>query len=64
MEEQIATKDEEVKKLEAHLASEEVYSDAVKLQEATRNYNSSKAEYDQLHQNWESLAEEIMELEG
>ncbi|WP_160068218.1 ABC-F family ATP-binding cassette domain-containing protein [Sphingobacterium bovisgrunnientis] len=64
LEEQIATKDEEVKKLEAHLASEEVYSDAVKLQEATRNYNSSKAEYDQLHQNWESLAEEIMELEG
>jgi ATP-binding cassette subfamily F protein 3 len=64
LEEQIATKDEEVKKLEAHLASEEVYSDAVKLQEATRNYNSAKAEYDQLQQNWESLAEEIMELEG
>jgi ATP-binding cassette subfamily F protein 3 len=64
LEEQIATKDEEVKKLEAHLASEEVYSDAVKLQEATRNYNSAKAEYDQLQQNWESLAEEIMEREG
>jgi ATP-binding cassette subfamily F protein 3 len=64
LEEQIAIKDEEVKKLEAHLASEEVYSDAIKLQEATRNYNSAKAEYDQLQQNWEALAEEIMELEG
>jgi ATP-binding cassette subfamily F protein 3 len=31
---------------------------------ATRNYNSAKAEYDQLQQNWEALAEEIMELEG
>lgn len=64
LEEQIATKESEVKQLEAHLASEEVYSDAVKLQEATRNYNSAKAEYDQLQQNWETLAEEIMELEG
>ncbi|MCA5004587.1 ABC-F family ATP-binding cassette domain-containing protein [Sphingobacterium bovistauri] len=64
LEEQIATKEVEVNQLEAHLASEEVYSDAVKLQEATRNYNSAKAEYDQLQQNWEVLAEEIMELEG
>ena len=64
LEEQIATKESEVKQLEAHLALEEVYSDAVKLKEATRNYNSSKAEYDQLQQNWETLAEEIMELEG
>ena len=64
LEEQIANKELEVKKLEAHLAAEEVYSDAVKLQEATRNYNSAKAEYDQLQQNWETLAEEIMELEG
>ncbi len=64
LEEQIATKESEVKQLEAHLALEEVYSDAIKLQEATRNYNSAKAEYDQLQQNWETLAEEIMELEG
>ena len=64
LEEQIATKESEVKQLEAHLALEEIYSDTVKLQEATRNYNSTKAEYDQLQQNWEALAEEIMELEG
>ncbi|NGM72037.1 ABC-F family ATP-binding cassette domain-containing protein [Sphingobacterium sp. SGL-16] len=64
LEEQIATKESEVKQLEAHLALEEVYSDAIKLQEATRNYNTAKAEYDQLQQNWETLAEEIMELEG
>ncbi|MGN0003278.1 MAG: ABC-F family ATP-binding cassette domain-containing protein [Sphingobacterium composti] len=64
LEGQIADKEQEVKKLEAHLASEDVYSDAFKLQEATRNYNSAKAEFDQLQQNWEALAEEIMELEG
>lgn len=64
LEEQIGTKEVEVKNLETLLASEEVYSDAVKLQETTRNYNSAKAEYDQLQHNWENLAEEIMQLEG
>lgn len=64
LEDQIAAKEIEVKDLENHLAQEEVYSDAIKLQDATRSYNSAKAELEQTQQKWESLAEEIMELEG
>lgn len=60
----IAEKETVVKNLELDLAKEEVFSDAVKLQSATREYNSRKAEYEQLQQQWEQLAEEIMELEG
>ncbi|UPZ35697.1 ABC-F family ATP-binding cassette domain-containing protein [Sphingobacterium sp. PCS056] len=52
-----------VKNLEIDLAKEEIYSNTTKLQEYTRNYNSSKAELTQLQKNWEELAEEIMELE-
>ncbi|MNT55723.1 hypothetical protein D3C72_1929790 [compost metagenome] len=52
-----------VKNLEIDLAKEEIYSNTIKLQEYTRNYNSSKAELTQLQKNWEELAEEIMELE-
>ena len=52
-----------VKNLEIDLAKEEIYSNTTKLQEYTRNYNSSKAELMQLQKNWEELAEEIMELE-
>ena len=64
LEQKIAEKEALVKKLEQDLAMEETYSDATKLQECTRNYNSEKASYEQLQQDWENLAEEIMELEG
>ncbi|GAA4138057.1 ABC-F family ATP-binding cassette domain-containing protein [Sphingobacterium kyonggiense] len=64
LEEKIATQDKLVKDLEVELAKEEIYSDAVKLQEHTRNYNSEKATLDHLQADWEKLAEEIMELEG
>jgi len=64
LEEKIAIQDKLVKDLEVELAKEEIYSDAVKLQEHTRNYNSEKATLDHLQANWEKLAEEIMELEG
>lgn len=63
LEDQIATKEVEVKELEIHLAKEEIYSDANKLKDATRTYNSAKAELEQWQQNWEALAEEIMNLE-
>lgn len=63
LEERINQKDLEVKKLELHLADESVYSDSIKLQETTRTYNSEKALLVQLQENWETLAEEIMELE-
>jgi len=64
LEQKIADQEIAVKNLEAELAKEEIYSDAVKLQETTRNYNSEKARYDQFQNDWEKLAEEIMELEG
>ena len=64
LEEQIASKESELKELEILLADEEIYSNASKLQETTRNYNSAKAEFEQLQQDWETLAEEIMDLEG
>ncbi len=63
LEEKIAQQDLTVKKLEEHLADESVYSNSAKLQEATRTYNSAKATFVQLQEDWETLAEEIMELE-
>ncbi|GAA4511108.1 ABC-F family ATP-binding cassette domain-containing protein [Sphingobacterium thermophilum] len=63
LEQRIAEKENEIKTLEALLTDASVYSDAIKLQEATRNYNSAKAEYEKMQHEWESLAEEIMELE-
>ncbi|HAL54660.1 MAG TPA: ABC transporter ATP-binding protein [Sphingobacterium sp.] len=53
-----------VKNLESKLADEAVYSDATKLQETTRSYNSAKALLTQFQESWEQLAEEIMELEN
>ncbi len=64
LEERIVALEIEVKALEHNLALEEVYSDATKLQDATRTYNSCKADLENTQQKWEQLAEEIMELEG
>lgn len=64
LEAKIAETDGQVKQLEAVLADEAIYGDAQKLQETTRAYNSAKASLDQLQEAWETLAEEIMELEG
>ncbi len=64
LEQNIASQDLIVKQLEIELAKEEIYSDAVKLKEHTRNYNSEKARFDQMQADWEVLAEEIMELES
>lgn len=64
LEQKINTTEQQVKSLESELAQEAVYSDAVKLQETTRQYNSIKATFDQLQTDWELLAEEIMGLEN
>lgn len=64
LEQKIGEREKELKELELNLAKEDVYSDAPKLQEATRTYNSAKAFFVQLQEEWEKLAEEIMELEG
>jgi len=63
LERQIGDREAALKKLEADLASEAVYSDARKLQEATRTYNSAKADHERLQAGWETLARQIMELE-
>ncbi len=63
LEQQLAQMDKEIKALETLLAQEDVFSNAVKLQETTRTYNSLKAEYEQLQKQWEALAEQILELE-
>src|SRR5690606_26907292 len=63
LEEKISLKDEQVQALEAALATEAVFSDALKLQEYTRNYNSEKADLNHLQEEWEMLAEEILKLE-
>lgn len=63
LEEKIESQESLVKQLETELAKVEIYSDAVKLQEHTRNYNSEKAKLEGLQQDWEALAEEIMNLE-
>lgn len=64
LEEKIESQEYLVKELENELAQEDIYSDPVKLQEHTRNYNSEKAKLEGLQQDWENLAEEIMNLEG
>ncbi|MGJ1267299.1 ABC-F family ATP-binding cassette domain-containing protein [Sphingobacterium spiritivorum] len=64
LEQEISEKENEVRFLENEIAKEEIYSDAIKLQDHTRRYNSEKALLNQLQKNWEELAEEIMELEG
>jgi len=64
LEEKIEEQEVLVKRLETELAQEDIYSDAVKLQEYTRNYNSEKAKLETLQQDWELLAEEIMNMEG
>ena len=64
LEQKVADKEVQVKSLELELANEEVYADEIKLRECTRNYNSAKAELEQLQTEWEKVAEEIIELEN
>ena len=53
-----------VKQIEAELADENVYSKADKLAEANKRYLAAKKDLDQHQAKWETLAAEIMELEG
>lgn len=64
LEQKIVEGEQQLQELELHLTKEEIYSDASKLQEATRAYNSYKATFEKLQLDWEKLAEEIMYLEG
>ncbi|MGM9478820.1 ABC-F family ATP-binding cassette domain-containing protein [Pedobacter sp. GSP4] len=53
-----------VKNIEAELADENVYSKADKLAEANKRYLAAKQDLDTNQNKWETLAAEIMELEG
>lgn len=64
MEEQIAALDKTVKELEAKLADTKIYNDSQKLKETNTAYNQKQAELKQIQQKWETLAEQILELEA
>jgi ATP-binding cassette subfamily F protein 3 len=64
MEDQIAGLDKTVKELEITLSDEKVYSDTVKLKQIKTSYNQKQEELKQVQQQWEALAEQILELEA
>jgi ATP-binding cassette subfamily F protein 3 len=64
MEEQIAVLEKAVKDFEAKLADDKIYNDSAKLRETNAAYAQKQAELKQLQQQWETLAEQIMELEA
>lgn len=53
-----------VKNIEAELADENIYGKADKLAEANKRYLAAKQDLDNSQTKWETLAAEIMELEG
>lgn len=63
LEEDITLQKSEVEKFEAEIAKEEVYSNADKLSEANANYIQAKDILNNLQDDWEKLAEEILILE-
>jgi ATP-binding cassette subfamily F protein 3 len=64
MEDEMAQLEKEVKQFEAQLADDKLYSDAYKSKEVTRNYEAKKLALGAVQQRWETLAEQIMELEA
>ncbi|WP_342647685.1 ABC-F family ATP-binding cassette domain-containing protein [Mucilaginibacter sp. CSA2-8R] len=64
MEQQIADLENEVKQLENRLADEDIYNNSTKLKETNSNYQQKQSQVKQLQQQWETLAEQIMELEA
>ena len=61
---QVAELEQNVKQIEAELANEDVYGKADKLTEVNKRYLTTKQDLDASQNQWESLATEIMELEG
>ncbi len=64
MEQQIADLENEVKQLENRLADQDIYNNAAKLKETNSTYQQKQTQVKQLQQQWETLAEQIMELEA
>jgi ATP-binding cassette subfamily F protein 3 len=64
MEQQIAELETAVKQAENKLADDSIYSNPGKLKEANSSYQQKQAELKKVQQQWETLAEQIMELEA
>jgi len=64
MEQQIADLEKEVKQLEGKLADDGVYNNPGKLKETNATYQQKQTTLKQVQQQWETLAEQIMELEA
>ena len=64
MEQQIAELEKEVKQLESKLADDNIYNNANKLKETNTTYQQKQTQLKQVQQQWETLAEQIMELEA
>ncbi len=64
MEEHMAELERSVKQLEAQLGDENLYNDLAKLKDINTNYEKKKLELGHIQLKWETLAEQIMELEA
>ncbi|CAN5278810.1 ABC-F family ATP-binding cassette domain-containing protein [soil metagenome] len=64
MEEQIAELEKTVKQFEAQLADEKLYHDQAKLKDINNKYQLKKMELGSIQLKWETLAEQIMEMEA
>jgi len=64
MEEQIAELERTVKQLEVQLADDKLYNDAAKLKQVNSQYELKKLDLGHIQLKWETLAEQIMELEA
>lgn len=63
IEDRIAAMEQELRLTENELGKEEVYQDQEKLREVNVLYQNRKKELQTLQSDWESLAEQIMEIE-
>lgn len=64
MEQEITELEKTVKQLEAQLADDKLYNDADNAAKVTDNYQLKKLELQEIQSKWESLAEQILELES
>ncbi|RZK48704.1 MAG: ABC transporter ATP-binding protein [Pedobacter sp.] len=64
LEQEISQKELHIKEIESLLALEEIYTDAQRLNEETARYEQAKNILKNLQQEWESIAEEIIEIES
>ncbi|GAA4341828.1 ABC-F family ATP-binding cassette domain-containing protein [Mucilaginibacter gynuensis] len=64
MEQQIAELEKAATELETKMADDKIYTDAAKLKETNAAYQQRQNEVKALKQKWETLAEQILELES